>query len=158
MGMETHEAGTTRRGRDYATSFTVQQSPAEVFAAVVDVSAWWTGEIEGRADQLGAEFTYRHAPQHDSTQRVVELEPGRRVVWRVTDSHLAFTSEPAEWTGTEIGFDLVPTGAGTELRFTHLGLVPEVECFGACSVGWRHYVDGSLRSLITTGSGLPDPW
>ncbi|HCB59269.1 MAG TPA: ATPase, partial [Arthrobacter bacterium] len=45
------------------------------------------------------EFTYRHPPQHYSLQRVVKLEPDRRVVWRVTDSHLAFISEPGEWTG-----------------------------------------------------------
>jgi hypothetical protein len=117
-----------------------------------------TGQVEGRADELGAEFTYRHPPQHYSRQRVVELEPGRRVVWRVTDSHLSFVPEPGEWTGTEIVFDIVPAADGTELRFTHVGLVPAVECFGACSAGWLHYINGSLHSLITTGAGLPDPW
>jgi NADH:ubiquinone oxidoreductase subunit E len=36
--------------------------------------------------------------------------------------------------------------------------VPDVECFGACSTAWLHYINGSLHSLITTGKGLPDPW
>jgi hypothetical protein len=89
---------------------------------------------------------------------VVEVDPGRRVVWRVTDSHLSFISKPDEWTGSEIVFDIAPVDAGTELRFTHVGLVPDVECFGACSTAWQHYVNGSLHSLITTGKGLPDPW
>jgi hypothetical protein len=151
-------ASTARTERDYSTSYTVEQSPEEVFAAILDVGAWWTGQIEGRADEVGAEFTYRHPPQHYSLQRVVELEPGRRVVWRVVDSHLTFVSEPDEWTGTEIVFDIAPTAGGTELRFTHVGLMPDVECFGACSTGWLHYVNGSLRSLITTGAGLADPW
>jgi uncharacterized protein YndB with AHSA1/START domain len=154
----THETSTAAPARDYSTSYRVEQSPEEVFAAILDVAAWWTGEIEGRADEAGAEFTYRHPPQHYSRQRVVELEPGRRVVWRVTDSHLSFISEPGEWTGSEIVFELVPASGGTELRFTHVGLVPDVECFGACSTGWAHYVNGSLRSLVTTGEGLPDPW
>jgi hypothetical protein len=154
--MSTAATGRTERG--YSTSYTVEQSPEEVFAAVLDVGAWWTGQIEGRADELGAEFTYRHPPQHYSRQRVVELEPGRCVVWRVTDSHLAFISEPGEWTGSEIVFDILPAAGGTELRFTHLGLVPDVECFGACSTAWLHYINGSLHSLITTGAGLPDPW
>ncbi len=52
----------------------------------------------------------------------------------------------------------MPAPGGAELRFIHVGLVPDVECFGACSMGWLHYVNGSLRSLITTGVGLPDPW
>ncbi|WP_086669209.1 SRPBCC family protein [Lentzea kentuckyensis] len=150
---------TTQTSRtDYSTSFTVEQSPDEVYAAVLDVRAWWTGEVEGPTGEVGAEFTYRHHPQHYSRQRVTELSPGRRVVWQVTDSHLAFVSEPAEWTGSEIVFDLVPAEGGTELRFTHVGLVPDVECFGACSTGWSHYIGGSLHSLITTGQGLPDPW
>ena len=163
---------------DYSTSFTVQQSAEEVYAAILNVGAWWTGEIEGRADEVGAEFAYRHLPQHYSLQRVVELEPGRRVVWQVVESKLAFVSEPSEWTGSQIVFDILSGTAssgpdrahsigdgsdhgsvvGTELRFTHLGLMPEVECFGACSTAWRHYVNGSLHSLISTGEGLPDPW
>ncbi|WP_328322359.1 SRPBCC domain-containing protein [Kribbella sp. NBC_00382] len=158
---------------DYSTTFTVPQSAEEVYAAVLNVGAWWTGEIEGRPDEVGAEFAYRHLPQHFSLQRVVELEPGRRVVWQVVDSKLAFVSEPSEWTGSQIVFDITPEAdgsgsdprgpghaavTGAELRFTHLGLVPEVECFGACSTAWRHYVNGSLHSLITTGAGLPDPW
>ena len=149
---------TSRTERGYSTSYTVDQSPGEVFAAVLDVRAWWTGEIEGRTDEVGAEFTYRHPPQHYSRQRVTELEPGHHVVWQVIDSELSFVSEPAEWTGSEIVFDLVATGTGTELRFTHVGLVPDVECFGACSTAWLHYVNGSLHSLITTGRSLPDPW
>ena len=142
----------------YSTAFTVAQSPAEVFAAVLDVAAWWTGKIDGRAAEVGDEFTYRHPPQHYSRQRVVQLEPDRRITWRVTDSELAFVSEPAEWTGSEIVFEITPAGSGTELRFTHVGLVPEVECYGACSTAWRHYVDVSLRSLITIGTGAPDPF
>lgn len=155
---EMSAASTAHTERGYSTSYTVEQSPHEIFAAILDVGAWWTGQVEGRADELGDEFTYRHPPQHYSLQRVVELEPGRRVVWRVTDSHLAFISEPREWTGSEIVFDIVPAAGGTELRFTHVGLVPDVECFGACSTAWLHYVNGSLRSLITKGEGLPDPW
>jgi hypothetical protein len=149
---------TARTERGYSTSYTVQQSPQEVFAAVLDVGAWWTGQVEGRTDGLGAEFTYRHPPQHYSRQRVVELESDRRVVWRVTDSRLSFISERGEWTGSEIVFDIRPAADGTALRFTHVGLVPDVECFDACSTAWLHYVNGSLRSLITTGEGLPDPW
>jgi hypothetical protein len=151
-------ASTARTQRGYSTSYTVEQSPEEVFAAILDVGAWWTGQVEGRADELGAEFAYRHPPQHYSLQRVVELEPARRVVWRVTDSHLSFISEAAEWTGSEIVFDIVPATDGTDLRFTHAGLVPNVECFDACSTAWQHYINGSLRSLIAAGEGLPDPW
>jgi hypothetical protein len=145
-------------GRGYATSYTVEQSPEQVFAAIMDVRGWWTGHIDGPTDEQGAEFTYRHPPQHYSRQRVTELEPGRRVVWQVVGSDLSFLSRPDEWTGTEIVFDIVPGADGTTLCFTHVGLLPEIECFGDCSTAWLHYINGSLRNLITTGEGLPDPW
>lgn len=148
----------SKAGRDYSTSYRVDQSPAEVYEAIVNVRGWWTGEVEGSTEAVGAEFTYRHPPQHYSRQRVVELEPRLRVVWRVTESELSFVSDPAEWTGSEIVFDIVPTAGGTELQFTHIGLVPDVECYDSCSTAWLHYINRSLHSLITTGAGLPDPW
>src|SRR5437868_2365022 len=114
MAHEMSTASTAQTERGYSTSYTVEQSPQEVYAAILDVAAWWTGQVEGRADEVGAEFSYRHPPQHYSLQRVTELEPGRRVVWRVTDSHLSFISEPAEWTGSEIVFDIVPADGGAE--------------------------------------------
>jgi hypothetical protein len=148
----------SRSERDYTTAFTVEQTPDEVYAAILNVPAWWTGNHDGATDAVGAEFSYRHPPQHHSRQRVVELEHARRVVWEVVESELSFVSEPAEWTGSTIRFEIIPLAAGTELRFTHVGLVPDVECYESCSTGWLHYIDGSLRSLITTGAGLPDPW
>jgi hypothetical protein len=44
----------------------------------------------------------------------------------------------------------------TELRFTHVGLVPAFECYGGCSDAWGFYINDSLRSLITTGKGQPN--
>ncbi len=32
---------TARTGRGYSTSYTVERSPEEVFAAILDVRAWW---------------------------------------------------------------------------------------------------------------------
>ena len=39
---------------------------------------------------------------------------------------------------------------GTRVRFTHEGLVPEYECYDVCANAWGGYINGSLRSLITT--------
>lgn len=93
---------------------------------------------------------------HRSTQRVSELIPGKRVAWHVLDGYLAFVADKAEWTGTDIVFDIARQGdAGTEVRFTHVGLAPDNECFGSCSTAWRSYVGTSLRNLITAGQGAP---
>jgi hypothetical protein len=142
---------------DYTTSFTVDQSPEEVFDAINNVRGWWSGDIQGRTDRLGAEFTYRYKDVHDTTQRITEWVPGRKVVWRVVESHINFVKDRTEWNGTDIVFEIDKKQDKTEVRFTHRGLVPEYECFDACSNAWGSYINGSLRKLIATGAGRPNP-
>jgi hypothetical protein len=83
----------------FSTTFTVDQTPEEAFAAINDVRGWWSGEIDGSTDTLGA--SSRNA---------------------------------------------------TEIRFTHVGLVPDHECFGACSKAWGALTTRSLRARIARGS------
>jgi uncharacterized protein YndB with AHSA1/START domain len=145
--------------QDFTTSFSVDLPPEEVFRAITDVRGWWTGDIEGSTDEVGDEFTYRYQNLHYSKQRITELVPGRKVVWRVVDAHLTFVEDPSEWTGTEITFEVVPQSTQTEVRFAHQGLNPEFECFDSCSNAWGFYINGSLRRLITTGEGpSAPPW
>lgn len=78
------------------------------------------------------------------------LVPGRRVAWHVVDGAINFVVDVAEWTGTDIVFDITPVLGGSEVRITHFGLVPQKQCFEACSQGWNYYFAGSLRGLIET--------
>jgi hypothetical protein len=72
------------------------------------------------------------------------------------DSRINFVKDKTEWKGTDIVFEVTKKGDKTELRFTHVGLVPAFECYGACSDAWGFYINDSLRSLITTGKGEPN--
>jgi hypothetical protein len=142
--------------KNYTSSFTVDQSPEEVFAAINNVRGWWSGEIDGRTDQLGAEFTYRYEDIHRSVQKITELVPGKKIVWHVADADINFVKDKKEWNGTDIVFEIAKKGGKTELRFTHVGLVPAIECYGKCAGAWGFYINESLRSLITTGKGDPN--
>jgi hypothetical protein len=140
---------------DYTTSFTVDQSPEEVFQAINNVRGWWSDEIDGTTDQLNAEFTFQHQDIHRSTQKIAEFVPGKKVVWHVSDSRLNFVKDMTEWTGTDVVFEIARKDDKTELRFTHIGLVPAFECYGGCSGAWGFYINDSLHALITTGKGQP---
>ncbi|NUP14332.1 MAG: SDR family NAD(P)-dependent oxidoreductase [Polyangiaceae bacterium] len=141
---------TPGKDESFTRTFSVEQSPKEVFEAINDVRSWWTGDIEGSSGKLGDEFTYRYKHLHRSTQKLVEIVPDKKVVWRVSNAHLSFTKTPAEWNDTQVVFEIARKGDATEVRFTHRGLVPTFECFDACSGGWTHYI-GSLKKRITTG-------
>lgn len=142
--------------RHFSVTVAVRRSPDEAFAAINDPRAWWGADIAGRTDRPGDEWTYRYKELHRSTQKVVELVPGRKVAWRVVDADMSFLKDRAEWKGTTIVFDLAPTEEGTEIRFSHLGLAPEVECFDVCSDAWTGLIRGSLKSFIESGRGDPD--
>lgn len=134
---------------DFTTTLVSSKPPAAVFAAIADVRSWWTGKIAGDSGRLGAEFTYRYKDMHTSTQRVTAFEPGARLVWDVTASELTFVRHRAAWDGTRIVFALSPHDGGTRVVFTHEGLVPSCECYADCAAGWTHYLEGSLKALLS---------
>jgi hypothetical protein len=142
--------------QNFIATFSVDQSPQEVFDAINNVRGWWSGEIDGRTDKLCAEFTYQYQDIHRSTQRITELVPGKKVVWHVQDAQINFVKNKREWKGTDIVFEITQKSGKTELRFTHVGLVPAIECYGKCAGAWGFYINDTLRSLITTGKGDPN--
>ncbi|MDP8996279.1 MAG: SRPBCC domain-containing protein [Pseudomonadota bacterium] len=145
------------KNQDLAISLVVDKSPAEVYAAINNVRGWWSEEIADPTDKIGGEWVYRYKDIHYSKQKTSELVPNKIVAWEVTDSTLSFTEDKTEWTGTNVMFDISPQGEKTEIRFTHKGLDPTCECFEACTGGWDYYINTSLKSLIETGKGKPNP-
>jgi uncharacterized protein YndB with AHSA1/START domain len=142
--------------KHYTTTFTVDQSPAEVFNAINNVRGWWSQAIEGDTTKAGAVFTYRFKDIHHCQLKIIEIVPNQKVVWEVLENRFSFTKDATEWTGTKICFEVAEKNGKTQVRFTHIGLVPQYECYHACSDGWKTYLNGSLRNLITTGKGQPN--
>lgn len=143
---------------DYSLAFTVDQTPAQAFAAINDVRSWWSGDVEGDTTQAGSEFSYTVPGIHYSKQKITESVPGKKVVWHVTDAKLDFVQDKQEWKGTDIVFDIVTAGGKTEVRFTHKGLGSSFECFENCSTAWGMLINGNLRRRIETGETQPSPW
>src|ERR1700690_495248 len=142
--------------KDFTTTFSVDQSPEEVFDAINNVRGWWSEEMDGSTDKLGPEFKFHYKDFHRSTQKITELVPRKKVVWHVSEAKLNFVKNKTEWIGTDVVFEIARKGDKTELRFTHVGLVPAFECYGDCSGAWGFYIGDSLRSLIATGKGDPN--
>ena len=136
---------------DFTTTILVHQTAQEVFDAVNTPQNWWSGNFEGDTKHVNDEFTYRYQDMHYSKQRVIESIPGEKVVWLVIDSELNFTEDKEEWTGTRIIFEINKKDGKTELKFTHEGIKPEVECYDACSTAWGQLIQQSLNNYIATG-------
>ena len=141
--------------QDYTATLLVDKTPEQVFNAINNVPIWWTDDLEGKSQKLGDEFTVHFAEIHVSTQKLIELIPNKKVVWLVTESNLNFIKDMQEWNNTKVSFEISEKDGKTQVKFTHIGLVPQVECFKDCSMGWDYFINGSLFKLLTEGKGTP---
>ncbi len=141
---------------DFSTTFTVEQSPSQVFEAITNPRGWWSEAIVGNTTQIGDEFGYQYEDLHRCKMRLVELVPNQKVVWLVLENEFKFTQDKTEWIGNHISFEITQIGEQTQVDFTQMGLVPAYECYAICSDAWTNYIQNSLRRLIETGTGLPN--
>lgn len=73
----------------------------------------------------------------------------------MVDCYKHWLKDKQEWNDTYMSFELSSDGNKTQIRFTHLGLIPGIECYNGCSNAWGQYMQ-SLKSLINTGKGQAD--
>ncbi len=137
---------------DYTFYFESSFSIMDAFDHLLDVRRWWTGLhaeiIKGDTKKNGDEFTFSAGDgAHYSKQKLVELIPGKKIVWLVTDSHLSFLEKPNEWTGTKICFEISEKNDKSSIIFTHEGLNPEVACYNSCAPGWTQYLQILAKNL-----------
>ncbi|MEO5997084.1 MAG: SRPBCC domain-containing protein [Chitinophagaceae bacterium] len=142
---------------DFTTTIVIDQTPEKVFNAINNVRGWWSEEIEGGTEKLNDEFNYHYKDVHISKMKLIEVILNEKVVWLVLNNHFNFTKDKSEWNGNKIIFEISEEDSKTHLQFTQLGLVPQYECYEICRDAWTNYINNSLRSLITTGKGQPNP-
>ncbi|MEU6832651.1 SRPBCC domain-containing protein [Nocardia beijingensis] len=123
----------------------------EVYAALTTtegLSGWWTTDTKGNGGDIGGLLEFRFAAG-GFDMRVRELDPAKRVLWEVVGG-------PEEWIGTQVDWSLDQEGDYTSVLFTHRGWREPVDFMHHCSTKWAVFLL-SLKSLIETGKGAPDP-
>jgi hypothetical protein len=134
----------------FTATIEVAKSQQEVFNCIKEVPKWWSKDFEGSSINLNDEFIIHHPERHYSRQKLVEVIPGKKIVWLVTESKLNWLQKDrSEWTNTKMIFEISIDNGKTILRFTHEGLVPEKECYEMCSKGWSTVIKDWLFNYIT---------
>jgi hypothetical protein len=139
--------------QDFTASFSVNATAEEAFHAINNVRAWWTENLEGNTNKLNDVFTV-HFGSFWKTIKIIEVKPGKKVIWHVTDCYLPLFNNKTEWKDTKVIWEISRAEDSTQITFTHVGLVPGLDCFDKCCIGWTQYLQ-SLQKLIVTGKGLP---
>jgi hypothetical protein len=142
---------------DFNSSISVKISADEAIKRISHVPDWWGITFSGKAGEQGDTFTVKMTGDSFFNFTVTELMPGKKLVWLVTDCYMPWYADKTEWIDTRLIFDLKENEGVTELRFTHEGLTPAVECYKDCETGWTHWIKTSLLSYLTTGKGVFRP-
>lgn len=145
----------TKIPSDYHASFEVKVSPQKAFDAICQVGSWWTKNVEGPTKRKNDVFTVTFGETFSRFQ-IIEMKPAKKIIWLVLDCNLHWMKDKLEWKDTQIEWVISSHGESTQVRMTHVGLRPGIECFEDCTLGWNHYVMQSLFKLITEGKGEPD--
>ena len=138
---------------DFTSSISAEISATEAIKKISNVPEWWGVTFTGSAKNQNDTFTVKMSGDSFFNFIVEELIAGKRVVWLVTDCNMPWYSDKKEWANTRLIFDLTENDGMTELKFTHEGLTPDVECYKDCEPGWTHWIQTSLFSYFTNGKG-----
>ena len=141
--------------KNFHRTITVNASPEEAMKKINQVNKWWAKNFTGKAEKLNDKFTVDFGKTFVDFQ-ISELIPGQKVVWKVTDCNLHWIKAKKEWNGTEVVFKLSEKKNTTQIDFTHIGLVPGVECYNDCEAGWNGHITNSLVKFINEGKGMPE--
>ena len=140
--------------QDYNCSIAAGVTTKEAFEGINRVSEWWAMGFEGHSQKLNDVFTVRFGETF-VTFKIVEVEPNRKMVWQVIDCYLHWINDKTEWKNTKIVWNISAQNNTVHVSFTHLGLVPKLECYDNCQTGWDFYVKESLLKLLTEHKGIP---
>ena len=141
--------------QDYNECITVNATAQETFKSINSVSDWWTISFEGRSEKLNDVFTVRFSETF-ITVKIVELIPYKKILWHVIDCNKHWLKNKKEWKDTKMSWEISAEKNGTQINFTHIGLVPGIECYKGCEKAWNFYVKESLFKLLTERKGIPE--
>jgi len=133
----------------------IAASPETVWRFLVEpeLAGRWMGDWHRLEPEPGGAYRVEVLPGAIAAGEIVELDPPRRLImtwgWEQEGASIGAGA-------TTISFELVPSGDGTLLRFTHTAL-PSAEAVERHAHGWDHYL-ARLARAATDGDAGRDPW
>ncbi|WP_335990811.1 SRPBCC family protein [Glycomyces sp. MUSA5-2] len=119
----------------------------EALATIDGLRGWWTEDTTGSTEPGGV-IAFRF-PAGGFDMRVLESEPGKRVLWEVVGG-------TPEWIGTRVHWDLRDENGWGIVLFKHEGWAEPIEFMHHCSTKWAVFLL-SLKALVEHGKGDPAP-
>jgi len=142
----------------YAQKIIVSTTPDAAYRALTsEFDMWWT-ESSGPINAVGDKVTFRFDPTY-WTMCATKLVPNTSVELECIEAHHIHKGLPdsirREWEGTKLKWRIQRHGDNTKISFVHEGLIPSLNCYEICEMGWDHFFVNSLKKYLDSGKGTP---
>ena len=134
---------------DIYHDFPIVASQAQIFQAISSpegLNAWWTRRAAGQPG-TGQIYQFWFGPEYDWRGRVTKYDENERLEWEIVEAD-------EDWTGTRVGFQLIPRDGYTQTRFYHTGWKDLNDHFRRSSYCWAMYLR-VMKSYIEKGKMVP---
>ena len=142
----------------YTREIVVSNTPSAAYLALTsEFDKWWTAS-SSPVNAVGDTVTFRFDTT-DWTMRATKLVHEKSVELECVEAHHVHEGLPAsirkEWEGTKLKWNIQQQGNKTKISFVHEGLVPSLDCYEICEMGWDHFFVNSLKNYLDRGEGNP---
>ncbi|MEN8136372.1 MAG: SRPBCC domain-containing protein [Thermodesulfobacteriota bacterium] len=142
----------------YTREIIVSNTPNAAYRALTsEFNKWWT-DSSGSVTAIGDMVTFRF-DQTYWTMRATKLMTNISVELACIEAHHVHEGLPPtirkEWEGTKLKWNIQQQGDNTKISFVHEGLVPSLDCYEICKMGWDHFFVNSLKKYLDNGAGNP---
>ena len=130
----------------------IHSTPNEIYRALTEVdklAGWWTTDTRGES-AVGKKLEFWFNGHLAAEMVVTEMKSDALVCWRITDRSIA------EWTGTEISFEIFRRDKKAVLHLRHTKWHEDAAMFPECSMHWAILLL-SLKEFVETGRGRSHP-
>ena len=144
----------------YTRTISVDATPEEVyFALTTGFENWWTS-CNGGFGRVGDRVRFVFPPNVSYwTFEAKTLKPNETVELECIEAHHKIVDKPlaseTEWLGSVAQWQIEARSTHTDVRFTHRGLSPDLDCYEVCEAGWNLFFADSLKAYLDTGVGKP---
>jgi len=142
----------------YTREIIVSNTPSAAYRALTsEFNKWWTDSSDPVTAE-GDTVMFRFDPTY-WTMRATKLMPDINVELECIEAHHIHEGLPAsirkEWEGTKLKWNIQQQEDNTKISFVHEGLVPSLDCYEICEMGWDHFFVNSLKNYLDGGEGDP---
>lgn len=130
----------------YSTCLETKITPASIFKAIRNISGWLPGCTNKEDIAMNDLFEMKHEVLGEIKMKIIEMNYPKSIVClfkNVDENDLVH-----EIAGSTIIFEIKKVDKQTALYFTHLGLIPKINCYHILQGIWNQAIQVSLKRLI----------